>query len=582
MDRKQQLAPQLDAYVLRTFGKNFQFRAQQRDVVLDIVDAFFDSTCNLYLLDAPTGSGKSIIAMITAGFLTEFKMKGYILASDLALQTQYERDFFKHNLQWGSIKGVDNYSCAVNLDKFSLGDCRMKNMSYEAAEALPCFPDCAYLVGRKKAINSPVALLNYSFWLIQRNYVEPKMIAKERSVPFAKRDFVFCDEAHKVADIVQNHFSPSLDILTYDKLEKLRSFLKKQGIYVNGTSGRLKTVINSLMKEEDESKIFALLKEFDVMILNFLQPGVQELKAKAGQLYNGDHRIPPEWRYAMGLADWAKDMHCKFEDYTHIISQTGVGAIIKNPQQNGDKVIFNCLDESYMMNRHFHEQGGFKVLMTATMGEPASFLKTIGAKNCRYNRMESTFDYSKSPIYFYPGKRMSLANRETSIPWAAEKIAEILEKHPEESGIIHSGSYDMTLKMHNLLPPELKKRVLVYQGTSEKEKMLEMFLAEKNMVIMGPSILEGLDLLQDKSRFQIFAKVPYPHLGDKFVSAKMNVMPEWYTWKACTAVLQGVGRSIRSKDDWAVTYFLDGCLADLFRNSRQSFPNDFKKRIVLQ
>ena len=73
---KASLEKLLDSHVKRNFGAEFVFRSQQKEAVLDIIDAFFDSTCNLYLLDAPTGSGKSLIAMIAASFLTDFKMRG--------------------------------------------------------------------------------------------------------------------------------------------------------------------------------------------------------------------------------------------------------------------------------------------------------------------------------------------------------------------------------------------------------------------------------------------------------------------------------------------------------------------------
>ena len=125
--------------------------------------------------------------MVVAGFLTKFDMKGYILASDLSLQSQYERDIRDLKLGWGCIKGVDNYECVVNGEKFSLGDCRIKNISYETAEELLCFRDCGYLSNRKRAIQSPIALLNYSYWLIQRNYVEGQQQDKGKSVPFPKR-----------------------------------------------------------------------------------------------------------------------------------------------------------------------------------------------------------------------------------------------------------------------------------------------------------------------------------------------------------------------------------------------------------
>jgi Rad3-related DNA helicase len=570
----------LDQYVLETYGENFKFRPQQKEVIIDIINSFYDAECDLYLLDAPTGSGKSIIAMIVAGFLSHQKMEGYILASDLALQQQYEKDFSRYKLDWGSIKGVDNYWCVANSERFSLGECRLKNVSYEKAEDLVCFHDCGYLQNRRKAIRSSVSLLNYSFWLIQRNYLEPKMIESGKAIPFQKRDFTICDEAHKVVDIVQNHFSPRVDGKALDKLDNLRKCIKRCGIKTpTSSSVRVRTVINNLFKEDDQERLYALLKEFEIQLLEFVSC-TKAIKEYVSKEFPGSIPVPGDWRYALGLSDWVKDMHCKFEDYNHIISQTSTEYIIKNPNQ--DQVIFNCLDESYMMNRHFHEQSGFKLLMTATMGDAKTFLDTIAAKNAKYFRMDNTFDFSNSPIYYYPKKRMSASEKENTLPWAIKEIQAILEDNRDVSGIIHSGSYEITQRIHNALSNENKKRVLIYKGSDEKKETLQTFASSSNNIIMGPSLLEGLDLAQDKSRFQIFVKIPFPSLGDNFVSAKMNSNPVWYDWKTISLILQGVGRSVRSSDDWALTYILDGCLSDLFKRSRSNFPPDFQKRIVLK
>ena len=99
-----------------------------------------------------------------------------------------------------------------------------------------------------------------------------------------------------------------------------------------------------------------------------------------------------------------------------------------------------------------------------------------------------------------------------------------------------------------------------------------------NGVIMGPSILEGLDFKDDICRFQIFFKVPYPSLGDPLTSAKIKHSPGWYDWKTGITIQQGAGRSIRNKEDWAVTYILDACFGNLI-NKLESFPDNFKNRI---
>ena len=108
--------------------------------------------------------------------------------------------------------------------------------------------------------------------------------------------------------------------------------------------------------------------------------------------------------------------------------------------------------------------------------------------------------------------------------------------------------------------------------------MLELFKKKEDAVLMGPSLLEGLDLKDDTSRFQIFFKVPYPSLGDPLIKAKMQTSNEWYDWKTCISIMQGVGRSVRSKDDWAVTYVLDACFRSLI-NKQGFFPPSFMDRV---
>ena len=569
----------IEEIAIKNFGKDFKFRPHQKETIIDILRTFFDGEENLYLLDAPTGSGKSIIALLMSEFINEHKLRGYILASELSLVDQYVNDIEKYFRHFGSIKGMDNYWCTVNSERFGLGDCRMKNLSYEEAENLACYPSCGYFQDRRRAIKAPTSLMTYSYWLIQRNYVEGKMAEKGKSVPFPKRDFTICDEAHKISDIVQNHFSPKIDDSTNEKLEKLRSSLIKHNLRSPScTSLSVQRTLGNLFNDDSRNKLYASSKEFELQLLDFVHAS-DSIKEHVARNYPGDIKVPKEWRFLLGLADWAKDMHCKFEDYNHILSQTGIQSMVKNPQDG--QTIFNCLDESYMMNKHFHSQAGFKLLMTATMGDPTSFLKTIGSSKARYYRMESSFDFAKSPIYYFPGHRMSMSNKEKSLPWVIEKVNDILDTHPDENGIIHSGSYELTSRIFNGLSEENKKRVHVYKGTQEKEEVLEKFKKEKNSVVMGPSILEGLDLAQERSRFQIFVKVPFPSLGDKLVSARMEYQPERYDWRAIISILQGIGRSVRSEDDWAITYFLDGNLSDLLRRKRKSFPPEILKRIKL-
>ena len=254
--------------------------------------------------------------------------------------------------------------------------------------------------------------------------------------------------------------------------------------------------------------------------------------------------------------------------------------MIKNP---GEKhIVFNCIDEYYLLQRHFYNKFGFKVLMTATMGSPKDFMRNHGLKSAKYYKIDSGFEWERSPIIVYPGKKMSARFLEENFDWAVERTVSILQNHSKERGIIHTGSYDLGEKMWRALPKELRKRVLIYKGSEEKDKIIKKLKKQPDTVLMGPSLLEGLNLVDDDSRFQVFLKVPYPHLGDKYVKAKLDNSQYWYNWKTSIAVLQGIGRSIRTPQDWAVTYFIDGCFADLLRSASDQFPQEFKSRLVVE
>ena len=396
----------------------FEFRPQQKEAILSIIEAYEEDPNGVFLLDAPTGSGKSVIAMLFADFLAFKGNRGYILASDLALHEQYVKDFRGMQLwNWGNIKGVDNYECAVNGERFSVGDCKSKGISYEAAEALPCFKQCGYLTARKKAIKSPVALLTYPYALIQRNYVEQQQQGKGKGSPFPQRDFVVCDEAHKLLDIVQSHFSPIVSHDIYKKVEKTLENIGDLGLKVPSVNLiGLKKNIEEIYPEEAPAVILAHLKEI-TKILGGLVKSTADIREVAGKEF-GENEVPQDWLTTFNLTDWLKDVHCKLEDYCEIIEKTGLEKMVKNPGETS--ITFNCIDEYYLLHKHFFNKFGFKLLMTATMGNTQDFMRNHGIKAAKYFKIETHFKWDKSPIFFYPGKKLSARFLADNLEWAVK------------------------------------------------------------------------------------------------------------------------------------------------------------------
>jgi Rad3-related DNA helicase len=101
--------------------------------------------------------------------------------------------------------------------------------------------------------------------------------------------------------------------------------------------------------------------------------------------------------------------------------------------------------------------------------------------------------------------------------------------------------------------------------------------SSKPTVLLSPSMTEGVDLKDDTGRFQIICKVPYPYLGDKLIKKKMHKWKWWYPLQTAKTIVQSVGRSVRSINDYAVTYILDEDWNRFYNRNKAMFPEDFKK-----
>lgn len=556
------------------FGNDFKFRKHQREAVEFICNSYIEDPNSTVVVDAPTGSGKSLIAMWSAYVLKELGKRGYLVTSDLMLQDQYESDLRKLKLNWPSIRGVDNYECTVNGLPFSLGDCKLKGMSYEQAEKLKCYSSCEYLNNRKRAIDQPVALFNYSFWLLQRNYVEDRMTESNRPVPFTERDFTFFDEAHKVDDIVQGHFSPRIDESFVEKAAYVNRFFERKNITCElPTKGNVQSAVQRLMTIVHPGEQFEAIQDFRE-IAKMYRKAQNKFKQAVKQRYNDV--VPADWQSAATTLDRIKDVYCKFDDYVGIIRDNGLESMVIDHREGETR--FACVKEAQLIKKHLHEKTGFKVFMSATIGDPKSYMEIMGIENAKFIRIDNEFNYDKSPVVFVNRHRLTYKTKEQNLPKVVEILDKILEKHKGQRGIIHTGSYEFT----NYIKSNSKNifRLMDYDNTKEKNELFEVFKQKDDAIFMGPSILEGLDLKDDISRFQVFFKIPYPSLGDPLVKAKLKSGGNWYDWKTVSKMQQGIGRSVRSKDDWAVTYIIDASFYKLLDTFRQDPKMNDRLKII--
>lgn len=163
--------------------------------------AAFSSGSSIVILDAPTGSGKTLIADQVAQSL---QARSLYLCNSISLQHQFARDFPSAAI----IKGRTNYPTADaprSFPELNAGDCnKVRTMlpdcanceSEEPFEAMHCkwchpVSSCPYEQAKATALRSPLVCTNTSYFLYEANYVG--------NLPL-RRDLIVIDEADTLED----------------------------------------------------------------------------------------------------------------------------------------------------------------------------------------------------------------------------------------------------------------------------------------------------------------------------------------------------------------------------------------------
>ena len=244
-----------------------------------------------------------------------------------------------------------------------------------------------------------------------------------------------------------------------------------------------------------------------------------------------------------------------------------------------EKIEFKPIDVSSFSEDLLFRHGAKVILMSATILDGDAFCESLGIpkSEAQFISFESPFPIENRPILVNPIGSMSSRVIQDTLPKMAKAVKMILEEHKNEKGIIHCHSY----KVANFLKKNIRSnRLLIHDSTNRDDVLARHIKSDKNTVLLSPSMTEGVDLKDDCSRFQILCKVPYPYLGDKLVKKRMHKWKWWYPLQTAKTIVQSVGRSVRHKDDFAVTYILDADWSRFYSRNKKYFPPEFRKSIV--
>lgn len=548
------ITPELIKETIHKLFPNFTYRPNQYEVIERALIALLVEDKKFVVVSSPVGSGKSWIGYQIANVynhLTSIENpETLFLTKTISLQNQYTEDFPRLAL----LKGADNYECSVDYPVPILPKFKHHNSCLYDKRSPEC--GCSYNLAKEIYVKSPLKLLNYAFYLtgIDR---------------YQTHGLVVCDEAHNFEESILNMLGMDLDLLSLrdlcyrsigedlalrfpyplESINKLdHSQIEILGNFSSMCMTRINQEIDDLESQlEDESiEVTKLIKVIETKL--------DPLKAAANRLAYYGLRLSVMSSsnldfFSIHYQDKKEDVSPYFEIKPVFIPEIVNSLIFGMP----DKFVF----------------------MSATANRIVDSLK-LPKEDVELITTPYIFDLANRPFYALNGlKPLNMASYDEVFPLYCGVTDSIISQYPEDTNvIIHSVSY----KNAELYKENSAFKDRIFIPTSEQVRDLKQYI-EKGMIVVSPSITEGVDLGEGLGRVQIFMKCPYPYLGDLWVKKKMEFDEGWYGYATMLAIIQGSGRGVRSPTDRADTFILDPSFKRLYYKTLDYLPDWFDKSI---
>ena len=515
--------------------KSFPFkkpRPDQLETISEVKHAI-EKGFKYIVLEAGTGTGKSAIAAT----LSQLFESSYILTVTKQLQDQYLDDF--KDLGFKVVKGRSNFWCKAYQDENIKKDCGMGkcliegyDCNYSLKNQLNPKKDntCNYFYQKYLGLNSKTTIANYPYMFLELNYVEE----------FKKRDLLVCDEAHNLESTIMNQLA----------LEFSKSDLKK---YINYD------LSDSTVEELFKSK-FAWIKFVELIRDKFIK-AISNCDVLEDVIYM--RNIVSSCNHFL--------VNIVFDAESWIVDYDKCEGILQfKPYRIDNYAKMNLFNFANVC-----------IFMSATVLDYELFARWLGisVEEIYPIRRKSPFNQLKNPMIRSDKFNLSYANIKVNAPKTLSLLKEILDYHKNDKGIIHTvSSQCMDFILNNIE----SDRFIAHTSQNRSSQLQKFKTSPDPLVLVSPSMGEGVDLPGDLCRFQIIYKLPRPDWGDRQIKQRVKKDSKWYDYQTCLNLLQAHGRGLRFEDDYCKTYFIDSRLSSyvLYDNVSNHFlPESFKKTI---
>ena len=537
-------------------------RKEQREALEFIKNEWEKNPTNkTFLLNLPTGVGKSYLALMISK-LCKDKMGKFsrvdVITNSKILQDQYEDTFESIS----GLRGKENYECESYSCSCAQGS-EFNRLNKTSCES------CPYSNARESYISGGVSLTNFYLYILYAIYNQKLMESRDARI-------LIVDECHELESVISDFISIKITETIVKKfkfsneseiLKKLKSIQTIQSYVdflsflngeildtIEGMESGLISKPRDVKSDKRDIKISKVLntKNSDVKIMNLITD-LKQYQLKIDVFLKEYKENTNNWVLESNWNEKTKQKELSLEpiwsfDYL-------------------DKYIFSHYDKVFLMSGTILDKNLF------------CQLNGLDIDNSVYYSISSPFPLKNRPIFYMPLGKMSFKSKEDTFKTYIPYIKKILDKYKNKKGVIHTNSFELS----KWIKDSIDDPRLIFHDSSNKDEMLKMhFECNEPTVIVSPSMDTGVSFDDDRARFQIIAKVPYPSLASQKNKMRQVNNPEWYSYKTVCGLIQMAGRPVRSNVDYADTIIIDGGFGDVIKHSSHYLPDwlqDAIKRI---
>ena len=426
------------------------------------------------------------------------------------------------------------------------------------------FAACHVALARRAAIEADVVIVNHHLLLAD-------LALKEDGFAdlLGAADALILDEAHQIPDLATQFFGAEVGSRRIESLlsdlegrvqrrtvpgaaqallgavRAVRLCLARMAHALEGRSGRLEWA-------EAEPLLAA-----DVGALR------EALKGLTERLRGGE----PDAALA-ALAERCGELSANLERIG--ASDTQEGARSVQPQRRGFTLSLMPFDIAPRFQALINARPCAWIFPSATLslGEDFShFTSRLGLTEAETLRIDSPFDFARQSVLYLPS--------ELPEPNSPEHLAAVMRVARELIGAAEGGAFVLFTSHRSLeraaalwrsAGGALARYRLLVQGEAPRERLLQSFRTDGSAVLFGTaSFWEGVDVKGDALRLVIIEKLPFASPVDPLVRARIehlqtsggNAFRDYQLPEAALALKQGVGRLIRSEQDFGVVAICD-------------------------